>query len=141
MYRWQIALHYCNVEWPGVGGRSQALGAGHICSNTLSSAKSKMCKILQEFLLPTPYSHHPGSVIILSLLTDLPASTLPCSLPPTGQLAGCFYLLLLFLFLAAYVWKFLGQGSSASHSSDLHCSCSNTRSLTHCTTMGTPRRM
>ena len=35
-------------------------------------------------------------------------------------------------------WKFPGQGSHPSHSCDLYHSCSNARSLTHCTTAGTP---
>ena len=34
------------------------------------------------------------------------------------------------------VWKFLGQGSNSSHSCDLHYSCGNPGSLTHCTGLG-----
>ena len=37
------------------------------------------------------------------------------------------------------IWKFLSQGLNLSHSFDLCQSCSNTRSLTHCTTIGTPK--
>ena len=36
------------------------------------------------------------------------------------------------------IWKFLGQGWNLSHSCDLHYSCSNARSLTHCPTTGIP---
>ena len=43
-----------------------------------------------------------------------------------------------FLFQPALsIWKFPGQGSNLSHSCDLHHSCGNTSSLTHCTTVGT----
>ena len=34
--------------------------------------------------------------------------------------------------------KFPGQGSNLSHSCNLHSSCGNARSLTHCTIVGTP---
>ena len=33
----------------------------------------------------------------------------------------------------------MGQGLNLSHSFDLHHSCSNIRSLTHCATVGTPK--
>ena len=37
------------------------------------------------------------------------------------------------------IWKFLGQGLNLSHSWDLCHDYGNARSLTHCTTVGTPR--
>ena len=47
---------------------------------------------------------------------------------------SCYYCL---LFWPPHgIWKFPGQGSDLSHSCDLHQSCSNTRSLTHCAKPG-----
>ena len=37
------------------------------------------------------------------------------------------------------IWKFPGQGSNPSHNCDLCHSFGNTRSLTHCATVGTQR--
>ena len=50
-----------------------------------------------------------------------------------------FNFLFLFFFGCPWgIWKSLGQGLLLSHSCDLCHSCSNARSLTHCTTVGTP---
>ena len=50
-------------------------------------------------------------------------------------------LLIFFFFFSLFshtcsIWKILGQGSNLSLSCDLHHSCSNTGSLTHCAGMG-----
>ena len=37
------------------------------------------------------------------------------------------------------IWEALGQGLNSSQSCNLHCSCSNARSLTHCARPGNPR--
>ena len=58
-------------------------------------------------------------------------------LPP----GSTFLSLLQFLFLMATPTAYrssLGQGLNRSRSPDLHGSCSKARSLTHCTTVGTP---
>ena len=44
-----------------------------------------------------------------------------------------FFFFFFFFGLIHSIWKFLGQGSNLSGRCDLHHSCSNTRSLTHCT--------
>ena len=50
-----------------------------------------------------------------------------------GMILPFIYFILFFSFLATpWQVEFPGQGSDPSHSCDLSCSCSNTRSLTHC---------
>ena len=57
---------------------------------------------------------------------------------PSHNGNSCFHFCFFFFCPIWGIWNFLGQGSTPSHSCDLYHSWGCARSLTHCTTVGTP---
>lgn len=106
-----------------IGGRDEGWGRGRHCTWPFSlfiSFPLSLFLSLYLFLSSLPLSFFYPFFLFLSLFLSF------------------------FLFLSSCTrrtraeWKFPGQGSTLSHTCDLHHSRSNARCFTHCATVGTP---